>query len=59
MFVRLELGDKEKFESTGEVIRFKGPKQLAKFLKEVATNLEKYDTVEQYVEDEAYIIKHD
>jgi hypothetical protein len=59
MYLRLELGDKDKFESTGEVIRFNGPKQLSSFLKAVAEKLDKYETTDQYVDDEAYIIKHD
>jgi hypothetical protein len=59
MYIRLELGDKDKFESTGEVIKFKTPKLAARFLKEVAEKLETYNTVEQYVQDESFIIKND
>ena len=59
MYIRLELGDKDKFESTGELIRFKTPAQAARFLKEVAEKLESYNTVDAYVADESFIIKND
>jgi hypothetical protein len=60
MYLRLEFGNKEKFESTETtqgMPQFKSPKALATYLRKVATDLEKYNSEKAYNNDDNFILE--
>jgi len=59
MYLRLEFGNKEKFESTettSGMPQFKSPKAVAEYLRKVAADLDKYSSEKSYNNDENFIL---